>query len=153
MKKLSFLMVLFVLYGLFILNSQQAIAADETNLIDDGGFESGDLSSWTVTGAKEKFQITQDNTKTGKYALHISGPQNYAYISKAFNAVAGTEYTLSFYAKGTGDFVYRLANPKVKPPVFARADSGNTASDWQRCRIAARHYGCWRRQSGLCGRY
>jgi hypothetical protein len=100
---------------------------DAANLLDNGGFEAGNLNPWTITGSEAKFVIAQEEARTGKYALNISGPQNYSYISQTFEVVPGAEYTLSFYAKGSGNFVYRVKSSAA----FAKADTSNSESEWK----------------------
>jgi chitodextrinase len=62
--------------------------------------------------------------------LEITGPQNFAYMAHPFNVVPGADYSLSFYAKGSGNFTYR-----VKPagsPAIAKADTLNNETDWKK---------------------
>jgi hypothetical protein len=102
--------------------------ANPVNVLTNAGFESGVLTPWTIVGAAEKFVLTQDTVRTGNDALQISGPQNYAYISQLFTVVPGAPYTLSFYAKGSGDFIYRVTTP----PAVAIGTTNNNPSEWQK---------------------
>ena len=71
-----------------------AAAAGAAELTQDGGFESGSLSSWATNGV----QITGSPTHTGAWAVQITlfpGPSAFVSQQVGLQMVAGESYTFS----------------------------------------------------------
>lgn len=68
---------------------------DDANLIKNGGFESGDFSSWGGWGGAPK-EVVSNNVHSGNYAMHIGGPGAPEY---EVNLRSFANYTLSCYGK------------------------------------------------------
>jgi hypothetical protein len=90
----------------------------EKTLVLNPGFESGDLTSWTVTGDANVVDVRQEpqNVHGGSYALHywldtpftftvsqtITGLENGTYALSAWIQGGGGETTLQLFASGYG---------------------------------------------------
>jgi hypothetical protein len=77
-------------------------------LLVNGGFETGDFTGWTTTGATDFVSVaggTSGNPNfypvphTGTYAASY-GPETEAYLEQSLATVAGQTYTLSFWLAG-----------------------------------------------------
>ena len=72
-------------------------ASAATELISNGGFENGDLSGWSCTGAAQCRERTT-SPHTGRY--HMQGFDNvgFATLSQTVATIAGTAYDFSFWS-------------------------------------------------------
>jgi hypothetical protein len=106
----------------------QAAHASVTNLIANGGFESG-LDGWN-TGGNSKFTVTDVTYRSGSYGLQIDGPQNWNGVKYTVaGLLPNTDYTLSFYSKGEGGAAYKVLTPGEATIVEGYT---GTNADWTR---------------------
>ncbi|MGA2351527.1 MAG: PEP-CTERM sorting domain-containing protein [Terracidiphilus sp.] len=90
--------------GLLALLSPRALRAE--NLVLNGGFETGDLTDWTLTPAEFFSDInvggTGNNPNSGSFSANFgAGGGEYDTISQTVNTADGVSYTLSFWLADT----------------------------------------------------
>ncbi|CAF1593401.1 unnamed protein product [Didymodactylos carnosus] len=88
-----------------------------TNLIVNGGFETGDITGWDYTdpyGVSYRGTATSMGYYTGAYSY--TGGESYAvdFISQTFNVTIGAVYNVSYWLTGQGG-TYSIANITIKP--------------------------------------
>ncbi len=90
--------------ALTLLLSSVNVLAEE-NLISNSGFETGDLSSWTVSGWLTYSGVSAGNANSGTYSMIYGNPySNYSTdLSQTLTTHAGAAYQLSFYLKFTNN--------------------------------------------------
>jgi hypothetical protein len=79
----------------------------QSNLIVNGGFESGNFAGWTVTGNPSYSQVANfswgyDHPNSGSDYAMLGSFGTLSYLSQSVATVAGTSYTLSFYLASDG---------------------------------------------------
>ncbi|CAF1365058.1 unnamed protein product [Didymodactylos carnosus] len=90
-----------------------------TNLIANGGFETGDITGWDYTdpyAASYTGTATTMDYYTGAYSY--TGGESYAadFISQTFNVTIGAVYDVSYWLEVTGtDGGYSIVNITIKP--------------------------------------
>lgn len=101
---------------------------EEQNLIVNGDFEKGDLSGWN-TGGNSKFSLTDEVYHSGSYGLKItSANQDYHGIKSTVPVNSGTDYTLTFYAKGTGGSYFKVL---AGDESTLKEGQTSTSTDWK----------------------
>lgn len=92
------------------------------NILQNGGFETGDFTGWTVSGDTTYIGVCDVSTCPGRYApwdgefAGYFGPVgDTATISQSIFTAKGKKYTLTFY----------LANPVAGTPNYFRASFGS----------------------------
>jgi hypothetical protein len=82
---------------LFLLSAGTANA----NLIVNGGFETGDFTGWTLTGATENgvdYGISTDQPYSGMYSAWFGAVEGMTYLSQSISTTPGQTYAASFWA-------------------------------------------------------
>jgi hypothetical protein len=75
----------------------QASATPITNIVTNGGFETGDFTGWTQSGNTGFTFVDSGAPHSGTYSA-FSGPTgSLGYISQSLSTVAGMTYELSFF--------------------------------------------------------
>ena len=92
--------------------SSQAKAG--TNLIQNGDFETGDLTGWSQFG--DTFWTLQPAANKGGFGNYLARQDGDATLSQSFSTLAGNSYTLGFYAGAL------LANPPGSAIITVQID-------------------------------
>jgi hypothetical protein len=99
-------------------------AAFAQNLVQNGGFETGDFTDWTLSGDTGLIGVCSVSNCPGGYAPYDGTYSAYfgpvgdtATISQTITTTPGDTYTLSFY----------LANPVGGTPNYFSASLGNSS--------------------------
>lgn len=98
----------------YTLTGVDAPLSQGDNLIQNGGFETGDFAYWTGWGGNPR-EVVSENVYEGNYAAHIVGPGAPEYV---INLRGYTTYSLSCFgkvAKGSAPIYFGIkdANEKV----------------------------------------
>jgi hypothetical protein len=82
-----------------LLGMPSALRADSTNLVTNGGFETGTFTGWAISNAANDSLITVYGTpNSGSYAAEFGAYANeYDSITQMLITQAGASYTLSFW--------------------------------------------------------
>ena len=100
------------------------LAHADSNLVQNGGFETGDFTDWMVTGDTSFVGVCSVSTcpggfppLDGTYAAYFGPVGDTATISQNIATTPGTEYALSFY----------LADPQGGTPNYFQVTFGNSS--------------------------
>jgi hypothetical protein len=91
----------------FALNASAVPATPITNIVTNGGFETGDFTGWTVSGNTGEFTngslvnigVDADSAHSGNFGAFFGPVGDLAYLSQNLSTVAGTSYDLSFFLR------------------------------------------------------
>jgi hypothetical protein len=77
-----------------------AAPAAQANIVANGGFETGDFTGWTVSGAGAFTGVDGTTPQAGSYAAYVGDP---ATLRQTLNTVAGQHYTIDFWLQAEAD--------------------------------------------------
>lgn len=80
----------------------RASAIPITNIVNNGTFETGDFTGWTVTGPTEDVGVDSFAAHSGAYGAFFGTVGSLTYLSQDLSTVAGTTYELSFFLQNEG---------------------------------------------------
>jgi hypothetical protein len=91
----------------FALNASAVPATPITNIVTNGGFETGDFTGWTVSGNTGDFTngsftnigVSNFAANSGNYGAYFGPVGDLAYLSQNLSTVAGMSYDLSFFLR------------------------------------------------------
>jgi hypothetical protein len=89
-------------------SSRQFTLTTSSQLVQNGGFETGSFSSWTQSGNTAATSVTTSSSyvHSGKYGARVGPSGSLGYISQTVSTVIGQPYLLSFW----------FDNPKAGTP-------------------------------------
>jgi len=106
------------------------------NLIQNGGFETGDFTDWVKVAGQTYVATGQANS--GTYSVWLGQPQTLGYLSQSFATTPGATYDLSYFfavaAPGANEFQVSvdgnvLVDQMFLPPqAYAKYDFQFTAT-------------------------
>ena len=73
-----------------------------TNIVTNGGFETGDFTGWTQSGDTGFTGVSTGIANSGDYAGFFGPVGDLGYLSQNLNTVAGMSYDLSFFLLNSG---------------------------------------------------
>ena len=77
-----------------------AAPSAQANIVANGGFETGDFTGWTVSGAGAFTGVDGTTPQAGSYAAYVGDP---ATLRQTLNTVAGQHYTIDFWLQAEAD--------------------------------------------------
>jgi len=84
------------------------------NYITNGGFETGDLTGWSVTGAVSSITVVDvSNAYSGSYALSASSYLQNSTVKQTLNTAVGQTYVLTFVLKNTSVLYLTTENGQI----------------------------------------
>lgn len=105
-----------------------ASAIPISNIVHNGGFETGDFTGWRVSGSTSgasartsaisggAFGVDHDSAHSGQWGA-FAGPSGFGFLSQMLNTVGGATYTLSFWMEGNQSDAAKTAS-SGHPVVF-----------------------------------
>ena len=93
------------------LNASAVPLTPITNIVTNGGFETGDFTGWTLsgntggaglTGGSGNIGVDTDSAHSGTYGAFFGPVGSLAYLSQNLSTVAGMTYDLSFFLLNEG---------------------------------------------------
>ena len=90
-----------VLVALFLILGVCTLGSAHANIVNNGGFETGDLTGWTASGETGGDHVNVggrgNSPHSGSYSVNIGSTGPLGYITQDLNTIAGATYTLSFW--------------------------------------------------------
>ena len=79
-----------------------ASATPITNIVTNGGFETGDFTGWTQSGNTGFTGVSNDSAHSGNFGAFAGPVGSLGFLSQNLNTVAGATYELSFFLRNDG---------------------------------------------------
>ena len=102
------------------------------NLVQNGGFESGDFTAWTRTGEEKNVYVTSSAAyvHSGRFGAQL-GPYDYTFLSQSISTAPGLAYLVSFWLAPDGKGVagaWWNGSPVLSPTILG-------ATGWTNCQF------------------
>ena len=88
----------FTLFPVILLLALISPVRAKADLIENGGFETGDLTGWSCGGADD-CGVYNSTPRSGNYELEVFDNDGYATLSQSISTVVGTTYDFSFFSR------------------------------------------------------
>jgi len=92
-----------LLLVLCVMIASRAAPLQGANIVQNGGFETGNFSSWTLTGDLANTFVSFAFPLSGVYSALFGATNAPEFISQPLATSPGQAYTLSFWVMGSGD--------------------------------------------------
>ena len=142
----SIILILTIIITTLIVPFNTVFAAENSNIISNGGFEQGKDSGW-LYGNKNDIELCADDCHSGQNSLRLAAYRSNVskgYVYQKITVEPYRDYTLSFYAKGVTSaicqvvsnfgFDYENMTLGSKPANSYIASTeifGNTGNSWE----------------------
>lgn len=84
--------------GVEVIGSGPSISAlEDFGLVANGGFETGDFTSWTTGGNFTHTSVSESYAHTGTYGAKLGSRSTAGYLSQTLTTTPGATYVLSFW--------------------------------------------------------
>jgi hypothetical protein len=101
-----------------------------TNLVVNGGFETGDFTGWTIGPYQPDQTIITTNSHFGTYAAALGPASGLGSLSQTLATTSGQHYTLDFWlanvSSGPDDFMIKWNGTAVAPEIVNEHAQGYT---------------------------
>lgn len=84
------------------LNASATPMTPITNIVTNGGFETGDFTGWTQSGNTGFSFVDTGAQHSGNYSAFFGPVEDLGYLSQTLSTVAGMTYELSFFLENQG---------------------------------------------------
>lgn len=81
----------------FLLVLAASSPAKAANIVQNPGFETGNLSNWYITGDPANMQVGSDDPHSGTYAFDGGPTGAEGYVNQDFSGLGNNQYNLQFY--------------------------------------------------------
>lgn len=81
----------------FALQASATPATPITNIVTNGGFETGDFTGWTQSGNTAFTGVSSFSAHSGDFGAFAGPSESLGYLSQNLSTVAGQSYDLSFF--------------------------------------------------------
>ena len=88
--------------GTTMIFATSANASLGPNLVDNGGFETGDFSGWTLSGNPGTSGIAPFVEHSGNYGAYFGAVGSQTFLTQTLATTAGASYDLSFWLENDG---------------------------------------------------
>ena len=82
--------------------SAAAVSASAAELVTNGGFETGNLSGWSLTGNTGFSGVTTSPVHSGQFAFFDGAVGSLGTLSQTVATIAGQSYNFSFWLQSDG---------------------------------------------------
>jgi hypothetical protein len=69
------------------------------NLVQNGGFETGDFTGWSLSGDTGSAFVSNNDPHSGQFAANFDPVNGFVYLSQDLNTTPGVDYNLIFWPK------------------------------------------------------
>ena len=83
-------------------DSASADFIDGTELVNNGGFETGNFSGWTQAGNTGATFVSSNNVHSGSYSAQLGPVGSDGYLIQNISTVPGAQYTFSWWLANSG---------------------------------------------------
>jgi hypothetical protein len=80
----------------------RASATPITNIVNNGGFETGDFTGWTQGGNTGDTGVDMDSAHTGNFGAFLGPVESPGTLTQNLTTIASSNYELSFFLNGNG---------------------------------------------------
>jgi hypothetical protein len=85
------------------LNASAVPATPITNIVNNGGFETGDFTGWTQGGNTGDTGVNSSSAHSGNFGAFLGPVGTPGTLTQNLTTIASSNYELSFFLEGGGD--------------------------------------------------